>query len=484
MKNRLFIGIISTIFCIVMFSCATKTPFINTSRRYTDIHHFGAYGDGQHNDQPAIQRAFRSGANLYFPKGRYLLKTKTDQQSLLLITERGTPRNITFAEGAILVVSPDQPKDYFKPAVIRVVALKRDIPYIRIEGLTIEGNRNKHSIKNPGLVVVDKPGTRVGKLILRNVTLWNLGGGGVHTQAMVNNFKHINCRNNGMHDIGIINYGHQFEVGTFYLKDLTSIDNDAYSIDFSGPKDKNGKPYPGFAWRGSVKKVYSQGAKYGIKTAGNWDLKMEDVTVEGSDNHGFFINVDAKGHKIEAKHMILKNNKGNALNLRGITDFEGEDIYIENCGKGILDNQTNIVIRDLTIKAGPLSRLGIQIGGGVHSAVIDGFQLSGFKPPVQYPVRIKGKHVVLKNGVLKNNQSVYEFLVYPEAGKVVLDDIKFEGHTNPAIITNGVRTLQEGGMLTLEHVDFRRLTGIAVRGDKEKITVVAPRGLHPDTIKK
>ncbi len=466
-----------TLICLLCFTTCTPKSIDHTKgiQTFVSIRNFGTYGDGRHNDQPAIQRAFRSGSNLYFPKGKYLLKTKTDHQSLLLITEQGTPRKLKFAKGAVLVVSPEQPADYIKPAVIRVIAKKRSIPYIEFDGLSIEGNRQKHKVHNAGLVVLDQPGTEVQQLVLKNVSIRNVGWNAIHTQAMNNEFYNIRTENSGLHGIGIINYSHKNKIGKFFLDGHTSINDDGYSIDFSGPKDENGVPFEGYAWKGEAKNIKSFGSRFGIKTAGHWDLILENISVENSDNHGFFINVDAPGQKIRAHHFILKNNLGNALNLRGITDFEGEDIYIENCGKGMLDNQSNIHIKDLTIIAGPMSKLGIQIGGEVETAVIDGFELSGFRPPVQYPVRIKGKNVTLKNGVLKNNISVFEVLLYPEARKVRLERIRFEGNKDKKVVINGVRTLQKQGSLVIKDVNFQ-LNGIPVRGDRTKIKLIHPMG--------
>ncbi len=471
---------ISMIFLFqLLFSCAPSIyqPDLARSDEFVNIKRYGVKGDGKTNDQPAIQIAFQSGHNLYFPKGEYVLKTKTEAGAILLITEQGTPRRIRFAKGAIFVVAPDQPTDYIKPAVVSVEAKRGDIPFIEWDGLSIEGNRGKHKINNSGLIVLDHKGTKVERLILRNATVKNVGWNAIYSQAMHNEFYNIRTENSGLHGIALINYSHPKEVGTVLIDGFESKEDKGYSIDFSGPKDQSGKPYSGYAWRAIVKHVSSFHSQYGIKTAGHWDIDMEDVSVEGSDNHGFFINVENRGHVIVVKNMSLKNNKGVALNLRGYGRFVGEDIRIENCGKGMLDGLTDIHIRDLQVKGGPLSRLGIQIGGPVKEAVIDGFTISGLPSIVQYPLRLKGKNIVLKNGVVKNNRSVFEILVYPEAGSVKIEDVRFSGSEDPLRLVHGIRTLQSKGKLELKGLDFRAIQGVQVRGSRDKIQLEKCKGV-------
>ena len=58
---------------------------IEKGLQYISVKTFGAVGDGIANDRFAIQKAFNSGKNIYFPNGIYSLKDKTNAEAFILI---------------------------------------------------------------------------------------------------------------------------------------------------------------------------------------------------------------------------------------------------------------------------------------------------------------------------------------------------------------------------------------------------------------
>jgi len=411
-------------FIILLPSCSKKhyPEVLIGGHHYVSVMEFGTKANGTTDDRYAIQRAIDSGKDLYFPKGRYLLKSKTNTQALLSIYHKKHPEKLLFAPGAILVVSPGQPKDYIKPAVLQILAEKENIGTVEISGITIEGNRTQHNIENPGIIAFERPGKRIKKLILRDINIRNTGGGGIHTQAEKNYFYNIHTENCGSHGIGIINTTNPGKINEFYLDGYISIDDDAYSIDFSGKK-KGKKALPGYGWIGKAKNVVSKRSEYGIKAAGYWHLELENIHIENSKNNGFFINVDAPGSVIKAENMTITNAGGSGLQLQGDTYFEGKKIGVEGCGVAVNIGKANVKIDDLVIDGKNKNTATIRMGAS--PVEITNFVIRNTAAKDEYPIWICGVKVVLKNGRIENTHGLADIIVHETAGNVLLENIQF-----------------------------------------------------------
>jgi|GEM_PF-2903430 len=448
-----------------------KVVDINGSE-YVSVESFGAKGNNRNDDRLAIQRAFESGKDIYFPSGDYLLASKTAQNALLRITENNYPSKIYFDDNAKIVVSSRQPTDYIKPAVIGIYTLKGDIKSIEIDGLTIDGNRDSHSIKNGGLVAYEKRGTAIHNLILKNITIVDVGYGGIHTQARYNQFTNIYTENCGSHGIGIINTTNKGVTNEFYLDGYTSIDDDAYSIDFSGPKDPENRGYvfPGYDWKGSAKNIVSRGSYYGIKTAGYWDLLLENVVIEDSEHNGFFINTDAPGKTLTLKNVTIRNAAGNGMSLAGETNVIGEDIIIEGGRVCMQIKKSKVKMKNLTLD-GKNQNIGC-LRMGTFGIDLENFTIKNCGKEDQYPVWIAGNKVIMKNGKFVNNYSTTEIIVNKTANQVFLDDLKFldsskRGNTKSATILN----IQTQGQTIIENCEFANNQN-KVLADRVKRTVL------------
>lgn len=423
---------------------------------YTSVDLFGARGNGGSDDRLSIQRAFDSGKNIIFKKGTYLLESKTQGSAMLTVKSEKYPSYILFEEGAILKVSSKQPTDYPKPSVIAVIAANSQmIKSITIDGLYVDGNRDNHNLNNTGLLLYERNGAAIKKVILKNASFVNMGGGGVHTQARYNDFTNIYTENCGTHGIGITNTTNKGITNEFYLDGYTSIDDDAYSIDFSGPKDPNnyGYVFPGYGWKGSARNIVSKNSRYGIKTAGYWDLLLENVVIEDSAGNGFFINTDAPGKTLTLKNITIRNAKASGMSLAGETNFIGENILIEGGKVGVQIQRAKVKMNKLIIDAKNESIGCLRMGE--YGMELTNFTIKNFGISDKYPVWIAGSEVNLSNGVFENNESSYDIIVNKSADQVSIKNVAFlDTSTKPkgAYIIN----VQTKGKTIIENCSFAK----------------------------
>ncbi|MEE9438569.1 MAG: glycosyl hydrolase family 28-related protein [Saprospiraceae bacterium] len=455
-------------------SCSKKNyPSVKIDGlNYISVMAFGTKGNGKTDDRSAIQEALNSGKNIYFPKGDYLLKSKTSTTALLVATAKNRKYRLFFEEEARLVVSPDQPTDYIKPAVLLFYAEKNGtINQVHIKGLNIEGNRDLHKIENVGILFYEKSGSKISNVYLENISVKNMGGGGIHTQARYNDFKKIYTENNGAHGIGVINTTNLGVENEFYLDGFTSIDDDAYSIDFSG-YSKNGKLVKGYSWKGSAKNITSINSFYGIKTAGYWDLDLENVTIENSAHNGFFINVDAPGKTININNMTIINAKGNGMSLSGNTNVIAKNIKIEGCTVGLNIRKSNTTIENITIDGKHKNTASIRMGDSDVS--IKNFTIKNASKKDEYPVWVRGENILLENGEFINNQSPNEMIIHETAKNVTLKNLKFRmgSNTRSSVKKKAITNIQKQGKTDIINCDFSRVTGKKIDDRTKRIKIL------------
>lgn len=417
----------------------------------------GAKGDGITDDRAAIQAAFQLGKIVTFPKGDYLLRSKTQNNAFLLIDETNAPQQILFEKGARLILAADVPNDYPKPPVLFILAEKGNIKPLTIRGLYVDGAASQKRIQAKGISAYELTGFNIEELILEDVYIENVGGTGIHTQALMNEFSNIRTTNCGKHGIGIVNTTNHGQLHYFYLDGHISMDDGAYAIDFSGLADKKEpkKAMAFDAWEGSAKNVQAIRPRYGIKTAGYWNLELENILIEGSDNNGFFLSKDAPGKQITVKNMRIVNAANNGLSLSGKSSFTGENISIIGCKVGLLIKKTDVVIDSLLIDGKYQNAAGIRMGRS--SVTLRNFTIQNNAKADPYPVWINGSEVTLENGVFLNNASPYEIIIKEAAGKVQLKNLHF--YSNQYLKKAAIVNSQLKGTITLNECNFEQFKG-------------------------
>ncbi|MBQ9824624.1 MAG: glycoside hydrolase family 28 protein [Solobacterium sp.] len=113
----------------VSFAGRTETVRFTTADESccVDVHAFGAYGDGVHDDTAAIQTAINllpENGRLYFPEGIYLTRPLSLRSHMTL----------ELAKGAVLLGSPEREKYPVLPGVIEDLE-GREIPIAGFEGI-------------------------------------------------------------------------------------------------------------------------------------------------------------------------------------------------------------------------------------------------------------------------------------------------------------------------------------------------------------
>lgn len=458
---RVSIILLSIVWCL--WRCNTPAQLnmeqsqIEKNEEAVMITQLGAKGDGVTDDRAAIQEAFQQGRHLVFPKGDYLIRSKTRQNAFLYINELNYPKSIEFEEGARLILAEDISTDVQKISVIMIQAEKGNIENIDIRGLYIEGNRHKHKITPTGLLAYENVGFNIEQFKLSQVNIQNMGGGGIHTQALYNDFTDIKIENCGKHGIGIINTTNFNQTHYFYLDNYTSIDNGAYCIDFSGKNDPNNpkKALPSDQWEGKVTNVTSIRSNYGIKTAGYWDLELDNVIIRDAKHNGFFLSKDALNKKIVANNIKIINAKDNGLFLAGKSSFEGKNILIEACGVGLTIKETSVVIDSLSVDGQYKNIAGIRMGNS--SVKLSNFVVKNNAASDTYTTWVNGKDVMLENGLFIDNASPYEILIKESAEKVTFKNLNFMNVKQPK--QAAIMNTQKYGKSTIIDCDFTQFSG-------------------------
>lgn len=472
-KYVLFLGLF-----FLIQSCSKKTfpSVLIDGQEYISVKSFGAKGDGKTDDHDALQRALDSGKDIYIPKGQYVLASKTTAQAILKIDQDGYPEKILCEPGATLVVSPQISRDHKSPTILRVVADKGSIIRCHIKGLTIEGNRDKHPLNTTGILFQERKGRHIEEVVLEDITVKNASGNGIMSYASYNDFSNIKTYNVGLHGIGFNNYFRKNYTKEAYIGGYISEEDDAYSIDFSGANDPNDDSVaiPGFGWRGEAKNIKSINSKRGIKTAGVWDLKLENVEIINSKNNGFFINIDAPGSNIDINNMTITNAQGNGMSLSGISHVVGKDITLVGCKKGLIIKRSTVEIDGLIIDGQNQNINSLRIA---NDATIKNFTIKNAAENDKYPVWIMGKNVTLENGIFENNDSPNEVIVHESAVNVELINLDFQPSSRRSKLKNGIVNIQKKGYTNIVGGDFSKLTGKKIIDKKKRIVAKKAKGL-------
>ncbi len=442
---------------LMLSSCKSKKNIIVKEGEFVSVLSFGAKGNGSNNDRPAIQKAFDSGHNIYFPKGEYILKDKTEGIGFLVINSKIYPNKILFDEGAWLRIDDNPPGDYFKPFTVFIYAKNGPINNISIEGLKIDGNRSKHNLTNGGIILYSEK-YLVSDIHLNNTKIKDCGGGGIAIEGHNIFIKDVETNNNGSHGIGINGSPRQ----PYYveIENHISIDDDAYSIDFSGPYDTTNpkETVAKYQFKGKLKNSKSINSLNGIKTAGYWDLEMENVLIDGSEYNGFFWSKNTPGKTVTAKNLTIKNCKGNGLYLAGEGKFIGDSITISNSKSVVNIEGTDVEIKGMNLNIDQNSIAGLRMGSS--EVFIDGFKIKSTKTNDEYPIWISGKKVTLMNGII-DAEGWYTTIIQDNTGSVTFENVKFlsgtAGRSNNK--TGGILKSSNTNSLELINCDFSEIPG-------------------------
>ena len=111
-----------------------------------------------------------------------------------------------------------------------------------------------------------------------------MSGAGIVTYALKTTLNNIYTENTSSHGIGALNPYNLGKEHYLYIDGYTSVNDKAYSIDFSGTEHAQNRVAadPKDIWTGVAKNITSINSKRGIKTAGHWNLYLENVNVKNS----------------------------------------------------------------------------------------------------------------------------------------------------------------------------------------------------------
>lgn len=456
-------------FCLLtvfVISCASSNK-LKSKRTFLSVKEFGAHGNGIKDDRKSIQKAFNYADTIYFPPGNYLLSSKSRSSSILYIDERSKTTTLVFDSLAMLIVSKDLPKDYYKPAVLELRAKYGDIDSFSIYGLNINGNFKKNKLGILGIAAIEESRKSIKKLNLNDIEIFDVGHSGIHTQATRNYFTNIRTTNCGVHGIGIINPKNPHRSTHFYLDNFMSIGDRGYSIDFSGKKYKTNqrKLSHGEKYYGDVKNVISVNSASGIKTAGNWDLSMQNVKIIDSKNNGFFLNHDAAESQILLKNISIIGAKNNGMSLLRKGNLIGNNLKISGCKVGIKIGDCNVNIDSLLIDGKNQNAAGIRMGSS--NVKIKNFEIRNNNIKDKYPIWVSGSKVILENGKIEGNDSEFGLIIHEKARDVVLDNLKISGNN----LKGGILNIQKQGTTILKNTDLSNIKNSGLIDSNNRIKI-------------
>lgn len=454
-KLSFFLVILLTITSCSLGNVPRKTSFLN-------IKNFGAKGNGINDDRPIIQLAFNNSDTIYFPAGTYLLKSKTLSHATLYLNDQHRTRTMIFDSKAELKIADNFPADYHKPSVLHIRAKTGNIQRIYIEGLNIDGNSSITSLDNLGIVAVEEKRKSISNLILKNVTIRNVGTTGIHTQATKNFFNNIRTENCGEHGIGIKNTKNPHRVVHFNLNGHDSYNDKGYSIDFSGSKIQSDRSKLSHKEKyiGKVKNVLSKNSGYGIKTAGNWDLELKNIQIINSGNNGFFINHDAPDSEIILRNILVLNAKNNGLSLTKKTNVKGSNIKIEGCKVGIKIKESDVSFDSLLIDGKHMNSAGIRMGNS--NVTLENFEIKNNNINDAYPIWVSGSQVLLRNGKIEDNGSPYGMIIHENANDVVIEKLSIKGKN----LKGGILNLQKQGKTIIRDSKLPKMNSAIIDANK------------------
>ena len=410
---------------------------------------YGTRGNGKNDDTKAIQNAFNHEKNVKFPKGRYLINSSSNgihNAQSLIITNKTKVRNIIFEDGAELYIGNDFNFKGSKNSIIKIYTESGNIDSIRITGLKIFAENINYTRNHTGLFAIENNGFEIQNLEISKASFYNLSGAGIITYALKTELSNIYTENTSSHGIGALNPYNLGKEHFLYIDGYTSINDRAYSIDFSGTEHADNRKVADSldVWTGIAKNIKSINSKRGIKTAGYWNLHMENVEIINSAVYGLFINKDAPGRKITFKNMTIDNSGDAGLSLSGRTGFEGQNLKLINCKMGAILQNVDVKLKNIYFDGKGNSQKGIRFQG---SGIIEDFIVTGVKD--EYAVWITAKNAILKNGKIFNNDCHTGLLIHETPENVIIDNIViYDERTNP-IQVRDVMVLQKKGKIKI-----------------------------------
>lgn len=437
------------------FNCSSskRNFFVFENVTFESIRAHGAKGDGKSNDVLAIQNAFDKTENIFFPKGDYLIGSSSggihNPQSLL-ITNLSKVRKIKFEKGARLLIKSNFVSPISKNSILKIYTLSGDIPYLNIDGLEIYQEKEIILTQNTGIFAIENNNFSIKDLHVSNSSFYNLSGAAIITYALRTTLKNIYTENTSSHGIGALNPYNLGKEHFLFIDGYTSMNDKAYSIDFSGVESADNRSIsdPRDTWTGVVRNIKSINSKRGIKTAGYWNLDLEDVSIINSSVYGFFINKDAPGRSIKFKNLRIENSANAGLSLVGKTKFEGDSLYLINCKMGAQIQNADVSIRNFFINGLGQAKMGLRLQS---SGSITGFVVTGIVE--EYAVWVTGKNVTLKNGKIFNNDSSFGMIIHEKAENITIDNVVFFDDRLKTIQNNDVMVIQEKGNLRIVEVN-------------------------------
>lgn len=391
---------------------------------YYSVKHFGAKGDNKADDTKFIQEAFNKAENIYFPKGNYLINSlfrgEHNYQSLI-ITNKTKVRKILFDKDAQLIVGSNFNLSGVKNTIIKIYTESEGIDTLIIDGLNILANDLIQQNNNTGVFAIENKGYHIDYLQLDNSKLYNLTGAGILTYASNTVLRNTYTENTGSHGIGALN---PYNLGSEHFLSIDgyfSNKDRAYSIDFSGTSDYSdvSKANPLDIWKGVVKNVKSFSSERGIKTAGYWDLYLENIEIVNPKYYGFFINKDAPGKEIHFKDLSIIGAGECGLSLSGKTLFKGNNLTVKECTQGIITVGAEIQIKGLVIIGSNMKR-GLRFQ---NNGIIDSFFISGVSEEYA-PVWVSGENCVLRNGTIFTGSCMYGMLIHEKSNNTQIENVR------------------------------------------------------------
>lgn len=446
------VGLLFYIFILINVgnSCAVNDKKLLVNNLiYRSVKDYGALGNGIEDDVSSIQRAFDMEENIFFPKGNYLIRSAFDgthNPQSLIITNKSKVRSIEFEEGAQLYIGEDFAFDGMKSAVIKIFTESGDIKSLKINGLKIYSENIPYTRAHTGVFALENNGYEIHNLEINNASFYNLSGAGIVTYALKTTLNNIYTENTSNHGIGALNPYNLGKEHYLYIDGYTSVNDKAYSIDFSGTEHAQNRVSadPKDTWTGVAKNIKSLNSNRGIKTAGHWNLYLENVSIVNSAVYGFFINKDSPDRKIKFKNLTIENSGDAGLSLSGETGFEGDSLTLINCKMGAIIQKQKVNIKGFYINGMGHAKMGLRFQG---SGVITDFVVTGIED--EYAVWVTAKEGSLRNGKIYNNNSSCGLLIHETPENIIIDNVEIFDDRSDPIQKKDILILQKKGKLSI-----------------------------------
>lgn len=420
--------LLSVVFC----SCATKQKWkLINGEKYLNVKFAEIVGDNKTDNRQALEKILNAGGNYYFPKGIYLINSYSYVYNIVLVANNTKGLKLKFEDNAIIKAGKNLIPKGDKGCLLCFVSKTADIPFIEIENLQIDGNKSNNDGMINGVLFYEQPQFSINKVILNRARVINTSGGGIHTEATYTKFSNIYTENCGSHGIGV-NQTFRPEVKHYIeIENHLSINDNAYSIDFSAPSDEKDekKAKQQFQFQGKATNITSINSLYGIKTAGCWDLELNNIKIINSKNNGLFLSKDAPQNTVKLNGLRVANCGGNGLYLAGRTNFVGKNIVLDSCFAPLTIENSKTDIDTLSIKNNYRNIACIQINGAENQKVsLNHFSIIGNNKDNTYLINSNNDNLSLINGKIENNESPYFLYLGNRVKNCQLENIAFNNN--------------------------------------------------------